>query len=154
MGLYKMPQFVRIAVEGLCPNPTRTDIRAGRHEIVIDEPPIRHGKDEGMLPLQALMASFAACTHAVVNVIAQELKLDFRDSAVDVDAKFDTRGYTGDADVSPPFPEVDLTVKFSSTASVDDLEELKAQLRWRCPVSAQLRAAGTKINENWIQEDG
>lgn len=153
MGKMKMPQFVRIAVQGDCPNSTRMDIRAGRHTMIIDEPSQRHGGDEGMLPLEALMASFASCTHVVANTIARDMEIDFQNISIEADGKFDTRGYTGDANPAPPFPEIDLTIHYSSTATREQLSDLQEQLRWRCPVSALLRAAGVSIHENWIDDD-
>lgn len=149
MGRVQMPQFVKIPVTAECPNPTRSDITAGKHAMIIDEPPSRHGNDEGMLPLQALMASLASCTHVVANQIASELGIVFRDSHIAVTGKFDTRCFTGETRVDPPFPEVDLTVTLETDASDAQLEDLKEQLRWRCPVAATFNCAGTKINETW-----
>jgi len=149
MAQYRLPQYVWVKVEGRFPNPTRTDIVAGRHRLVLDELPSRRGNDDGMLPLQALMAALASCIHVAANAIAQEMHIEFTDSRIVADGKFDTRGFTGELETVLPLPEVDLTVSFSSTAQASEIEELRRQLRWRCPVSAQLRAAGTVINEDW-----
>ena len=149
MAHVQMPQFVNIPVTAECPNPTRSDITAGNHSMIIDEPASRHGNDEGMLPLQALMASLASCTHVVANQIASELGIIFRDSHIAITGTFDTRCYTGKAKVDPPFPEIDLTVTLSTDATDAQLDDLKTQLRWRCPVAATFSAAGTKINEVW-----
>lgn len=149
MARVQMPQFVNIPVTAECPNPTRSDISAGNHTLIIDEPPSRHGNDEGMLPLQALMASLASCTHVVANQIASELGIVFRDSHIAVTGKFDTRCFTGEAKVNPPFPEVDMVVTLETDASEAQLEDLKEQLRWRCPVAATFSGAGTVINETW-----
>jgi putative redox protein len=149
MARVQMPQFVKIPVTAECPNPTRSDITAGKHTMVIDEPVARHGNDEGMLPLQALMASLASCTHVVANQIASELGIHFRDSHIAATGTFDTRCYTGEAKVDPPFPEIDLTVTVATNATDAQMEDLKAQLRWRCPVAATFTGAGTKINETW-----
>lgn len=145
----QMPQFVKIPVTAECPNPTRSDITAGNHTMIIDEPASRHGNDEGMLPLQALMAALASCTHVVANQIASELGIVFRDSHIAVTGKFDTRCFTGETPVDPPFPEIDMTVTVATDATEAQLEDLKAQLRWRCPVAATFNGAGTKINEVW-----
>ena len=133
----------------MCPNPTRSDITAGNHTMIIDEPASRHGNDEGMLPLQALMASLASCTHVVANQIASELGIAFRDSHIAVTGKFDTRCFTGETPVNPPFPEIDMTVTVETDGTEAQLEDLKAQLRWRCPVAATFSGAGTKISEVW-----
>lgn len=149
MARVQMPQFVKIPVTAECPNHTRSDITAGKHSMIIDEPVARHGNDEGMLPLQALMASLASCTHVVANQIASELGVEFRDSHIAIAGTFDTRCYTGEAKVDPPFPEIDMTVTLATDATDAQLEDLKEQLRWRCPVAATFSGAGTKINEIW-----
>ena len=149
MTRVQMPQFVKIPVTADCPNHTRSNITAGNHGMVIDEPRSRHGNDEGMLPLQALMASLASCTHVVANQIASELGIVFRDSHIAIEGTFDTRCYTGVAKVDPPFPEIDMTVTLATDATDAQLEDLKEQLRWRCPVAATFSGAGTKINETW-----
>lgn len=149
MAHVEMPQFVKIPVTATCPNPTRSDIAAGRHSMVIDEPRSRHGNDEGMLPLQALMASLASCTHVVANQIASELGITFRDSDISITGTFDTRCYAGVAKVDPPFPEIEMKIVLETDATDAQLEDLKAQLRWRCPVAATFSAAGTRINETW-----
>lgn len=149
MARVQMPQFVKIPVTAECPNPTRSNITAGKHNLVIDEPPSRHGNDAGMLPLQALMAAFASCTNVVANQIASELGIVFRDSDIAVTGTFDTRCFTGETPVDPPFPEIDMSVTVATDATPAQLENLKAQLRWRCPVAATFIGAGTKINETW-----
>lgn len=142
------PQLLKIAVSADCPNPTRSDITAGKHGMIIDEPPDRHGNDEGMLPLQALMASLASCTHVIANKIASELGIVFRDSRIEVTGKLDPSGIAGTGQ-SFPFPEIDLAVTVETDADDGQLEDLKSQLRWRCPVAATFHAAGAKINETW-----
>lgn len=147
---YTMPQFVEISISADCVNATRTDITAGRHGMVIDEPPARHGNDEGMLPLQALMSALAGCSHVVAGVSAKEIGFDFQAAKIDVRASFDTRCFTGDAKVSPPFPDIKMTIAADTDATEAQLEELKQQLRWRCPVYATFLAAGTNIIGDWV----
>jgi putative redox protein len=139
----------QIPVTADCPNPTRSNIAAGKHTIIIDEPTSCNGNDEGMLPLSALMASLASCTRVVANQIASELGIVFRDSHIAVRGTFDTRCYTGEARGDPPFPEIDMTVTLATDATDEQLDDLKEQLRWRCPVAATFSGAGTKINETW-----
>ena len=42
-----------------------------------------------------------------------------------------------------------MTVTLSTDATDEQLDDLKEQLRWRCPVAATFSGAGTKINETW-----
>ncbi len=95
------------------------------------------------------MAALASCTHVVANLIASELGIVFRDSHIAMTGTFDIRCYTGEAKVDPPFPEIDMTVTLPTDATDEQLDDLKVQLRWRCPVAATFSGAGTKINEIW-----
>jgi uncharacterized OsmC-like protein len=144
-----MPRTVTIRVAAGSPNATRTDVTAGRHTMTMDEPPARHGGDEGLLPLQALMGSLCGCTNVVANWIAADLGITLSGMTFEVAATLDTDGITGKARRDPPFPEIDFGVEVTATGTDGQIEQLKEQLAWRCPVSATFRLAGTKINERW-----
>ncbi len=145
----EMPSNVTLRVSGRAPNATRTDTVAGSHALVMDEPQHRHGNDEGMLPLQALMCSLAGCTNVVANWIAGDLGIEIRDMSFDIAATLDTRSIAGVERVDPPFPEIDFAVEVTTTGTDDQIAELREQLRWRCPVAATFQLAGTTINESW-----
>ena len=145
----KMPDSVTLRVSGRAPSATRTDTNAGRHALVMDEPEQRHGNDEGMLPLQALMCSLAGCTNVVANWIAGDLGIEIRDMSFDIAATLDTRSIAGVERVDPPFPEIDFAVEVTTTGTADQIDELREQLQWRCPVAATFHLAGTAINERW-----
>ena len=78
----KIPKHVIQRVSGRAVNATRTDTVTGNHAFTMDEPVARHGNDEGMLPLQALMCSLAGCTNVVANWIAQDLGIEIRDMSI------------------------------------------------------------------------
>ena len=146
----KMPRYVPIRVSAKCASQTRTEITARKHSMVIDEPPERHGKDEGMLPLEVLMASFAGCTNTIVNWTARDMGIELKDISIDITGTLDTNSVTGAAPADPPFPEIELNIELTTSATPAQMAALQKDLRWRCPVSATLRAAGSKINEDWI----
>ena len=145
----EIPDHVTLRVSGRAPNATRTDTTAGRHALVMDEPAERHGADQGMLPLQALMCSLAGCTNVVANWIAADLGIEIRDMSYDIAATLDTRSITGIERADPPFPVIDFAVEVTTTGTADQIAELRDQLAWRCPVAATFHLAGTTINERW-----
>ena len=115
----KMPNSVTLRVSGRAPSATRTDTNAGRHALVMDEPEQRHGNDEGMLPLQALMCSLAGCTNVVANWIAGDLGIEIRDMSFDSAATLDTRSIAGVERVGPPFPEIEFAIEVTTTGTED-----------------------------------
>lgn len=146
---------IKIGVKGVGTSSTRTDMTAGakgQFQIVSDEPPERGGKNEGMLPLEAFLAGYLACTNVIANHIAHELDIRLRDLDFNVTGYLDPRGYLGDQVLTTPFPKIELRVQGKTDATQDQLDELKKQLAWRCPAAATLRSSGTTIEETWDME--
>ena len=58
-----------LSVHASAGNSTRTEIRAGRHTILIDEPPFFGGADEAPSPVETLLAALAKDTRLAVRYI-------------------------------------------------------------------------------------
>lgn len=143
---------IKIKVQGVGTSGTRTDINTGakgQFRLVSDEPPERGGKNEGMLPLEAFLAGYVACTNVIANHIAHELGISFRDLVFRATGYLDPRGYLGEQVLTTPFTKVELAVEGKTGASLSQLDELKEQLSWRCPAAATLRSSGTVIEDTW-----
>ena len=148
---------VAIRVSATAPNATRTDIVAGRaqqFQLTCDEPPERHGNNEGMLPLEAFLGGYVACSHVIMNIIAAELGVVLRDLKLNAVAYLNPKGYMGIDLVKTPFSQVILNIEGNVSGDLSSLESLKAQLKLRCPAAATLDTAGTEIQEIWdlVQE--
>ncbi len=146
---FKMPDIFQISVKGACPSHGRTDVSARQHTVLIDEPPSRGGTDLGASPLETLLASFAGCTNVIANLIAKEKGIEVHDMAIEVIGTLDTRGSRNVAEVSVPFPKIELKVDITTGASKSQVDELKTELAKRCPVSVIFRQAGSEITETW-----
>lgn len=146
---FTMPDTFRIRVSGACPTRARTEIRARQHRTVIDEPPAREGTDLGPSPLETMLSSYLGCTNVVANMIAEEMGITIRRMNLALVGHFDTRGVFNKADVTVPFPVIELVVDIDCDADDRALEELKATLARRCPVSMILRQAGSEIRQTW-----
>ncbi len=145
-----MPETVKIRVHGKAHSATRMDISARHHTIIVDEPEARHGTDQGPLPLETFLAAYASCTNVIGNWIADDLGIHISDMKVDLEADFDTRSAVGMTRVLTPFPVIRMVVQLTtSDGNRSQIDQLKEDLKWRCPVSAVIRAAGTEIDEEW-----
>ncbi len=149
MASFSMPDTFPITVRAACPTPSRTEVRARRHNLVIDEPPARNGSDMGATPLETLLASFLGCTNVIANMIAEELGIVIVSMELKATAHFDTRGVFDRARVTEPFPRIDLFVTIVTDAEDEAVSRLKTALAERCPVSVILRGAGSTIVEEW-----
>jgi len=135
--------------KSICPNPTLTKVSVRDFEILIDEPPSNHGNDEGPQPLEYMLASLAGCSNVIINKIAAENSITLLDMEVDVVGVCDTRGIFGVEDIKVPFPEIRLTIRGTTRNSEDDIELLREQLAWRCPVKVIVQESGSVIKETW-----
>lgn len=143
------PTQIPIRVSASIPNKTRADITARQFTLVCDEPPERHGNNEGMLPLEALLAGYVACSNVIMNMIAAEMHIAFSGMSLNAVGYLDPRGYTGVEQLAAPFARLRLTITGNVSGETDRLDDLKSQLRWRCPAAATFISAGTEVEEVW-----
>lgn len=127
----------------------RTIVEIDRHRLVIDEPVIRGGSDQGPTPLEVLAGAFAGCTNVIANRLAKQMRVSFRIIKIDVDLVVDTDLLKVGHSVEVPFPRLFFALSAETNASQQELAELRKNLETTCPVSALFRAAGTEITSEW-----
>jgi uncharacterized OsmC-like protein len=141
--------LTQIKLQGTCPTHARTHVKAGLHEVVIDEPRSRGGTDVAATPLETMVASLIGCTNVILNKIAARDGIVVDSLTVDAEATLDRRGTMLQEEVSVPFPTIKLGIAFSTNADDARIARLKADLGRFCPVSKILRQSGTRIEEDW-----
>lgn len=144
-----IPETFKIMVTGASQSKARTDLKARRHTVIVDEPTERGGTDLAPSPLETMLSSFLACTNVVANIIAEDMGIEIDHIALALVGHFDTRGLYDKAPVSIPFPTIELQVDVTTSASAAEIDQLKAALALRCPISVILREAGSEIVETW-----
>lgn len=127
----------------------KTNIRAGKHEVIVDEAAQMGGNNEGPNPLQYLLTALAGCTNAVSHLVAKEMEFDLQDISVDVSGEFDPRGFMGDPNVRTYFETVSIDVKVTTTELAERVEELQKTVASRCPVYGMFTGANVEITESW-----
>lgn len=143
---------IAIRVSATTPNGTRADISAREFKLICDEPPERHGNNEGMLPLEAFLSGYVACTNVIMNIIAREMGIAFSEISFKATGFLDPRGYTGALQLAAPFTRLRLEISGKASGDTHRLDDLKTQLRWRCPAAATFISAGTDVSEEWDLE--
>lgn len=63
----------------------RTQVKSGKHEIIVDEPESLGGKDTGMQPNELLAGSLASCTAITLKMYLDRKELDISDIQVNVE---------------------------------------------------------------------
>jgi uncharacterized OsmC-like protein len=118
----------------------RSEIRIGRHTVVVDEPPALGGADEAPNPVENALAGLLSCQVVTYRIWAAKLGVPLDDIAVDVEGDLDVRGFYGlDDAVRPGFGEVRVRVTLSGPADPERYEELAAAVDAHCPVLDLLR---------------
>lgn len=149
MGIVREKSHTEMKLQGICPTHARTHVKAGHHEVVIDEPKSRGGTDMAPTPLETMIASLIGCTNVILNKIAARDGVAIDVLKVDAEATLDRRGTALQEEVAIPFPAIKLVITFSTNADESRVAKLKGDLGRFCPVSKILRQSGTKIEEIW-----
>jgi len=141
--------LVPMTVSAECPTHARTSARAGKHELIIDEPPARGGTDQGPTPIETMIASLLGCTNVILNRVAEKNHVEVKALSLAAEVSFDRRGVMLEEDVAVPFPEIRLTINLITPATDLQVERVKADLGKFCPVSRVIRQSGTRLEEIW-----
>ena len=149
MVAMKEKNVVSMALAAECPTHARTHVKAGAHELVVDEPAARGGTDRGTTPTETLLASLLGCTNVILNRVAEHAGVKIERLSLAANAVFDRRGVMLQEEIAVPFPEITLTINVTTAASEAALAKVKADLGRFCPVSKVVRQSGTKLKEVW-----
>jgi putative redox protein len=96
----------------------------GGHRLVIDEPEVAGGANEGPSPTRTVAAALAACTAITIEMYAARKDWDLGDVQVDVDMDY------GESSVPRSF---DVTVHLPGDLTEEEAERLRV-IAGKCPV--------------------
>lgn len=126
-------------------------VKAGKHEIIVDEAPQMGGNNEGPNPLQYMLSALVGCGNVVAHLVAKEMNFDLQELSFEATGEFDPRGFMGDPNVRTYFETVTVNVKVETTESEERLQKLKEQVEARCPVYGTFRAANVELKGAWTK---
>lgn len=113
----------------------RSEMVAGRHQLVADEPPALGGQDAAPNPIELALASLLSCQVVTYRFWAAKLGIPLDDVKVDVEGDLDVRGFFGlDDDVRPGLTDVRMVVRLLGPATDEDYRRLKDAVDEHCPV--------------------
>ncbi|MFD0714753.1 OsmC family protein [Paenibacillus sp. GCM10027626] len=115
----------------------------------IDEPVKLGGTDTAPTPMEYMLGSFNGCLLIVIEMIANEMQLEIRGLQAASTGTVDRRGLFGTANVSPHFQEVCNRVVFDTDEPIERIEQLKEQVKKRCPAYNLFYDAGIRIELDW-----
>ncbi len=129
----------------------RIDATAGKHTIIVDEPESFGGKDSAADPMSTMLAALVACENVMVQIISKEMKIKIDDISYKVEGQLDPSGLMGNLEVKPYFEKVNVEAYIKTSATDEQVQELREKVGQRCPVFRTIKDAGIPIENNWIK---
>lgn len=112
-----------------------SEITAGKHRFIVDEPEALAGDDVAASPVEFALGALISCQVVVYRLYAHQLGIKIDALEINADADLDVRGLFGiEKTVRPGFGEVRLTVKIAGPETRERYEELQATVDGHCPV--------------------
>jgi uncharacterized OsmC-like protein len=115
-------------------------VKARDFDIVVDQNKGMGGPDQGPRPGEYVLAALAACHEVTYRLYADALEIPLDEVSVSVTGHSDARGFFGlDASVRAGFSHVTGEIKVQTSASDEQLEQLRQAVNQHCPVLDDLR---------------
>jgi putative redox protein len=130
----------------------RSVVKSRNVQSVIDEPEMRGGTNQGLMPTETLIASLLGCTNIITHRLAHRLSVHIEKMNIELNAQLDRRGAALEMEVAVPFVSVTMDIYIKTNATPAEMISIKADLGKFCPIAVIMRAAGTAIIENWHVE--
>jgi len=123
------------AVSGQLVGTTEVAIRAGRHELTVDEPAALAGTDLGANPVEHALIALASCQAITYRFWAAQLGIELDSVEVAAEGDLDVRGFFGfDDTIRAGFTSVRVKVTPSGPEPAERYKELADAVDAHCPV--------------------
>jgi uncharacterized OsmC-like protein len=138
-GNYSM-SLLKFNVNAKSENPTKTVVEARGFKIIVDEPEVLGGTDDGPNPVEYVLASLAGCLNVVGHIIAKEMGFKLDGIEMELEGDLDPSKFTGkDTQERAGYKEIRVKVKPHTDADEQVLKDWLAAVENRCPVSDNIR---------------
>lgn len=129
---------------------TKSIATARGKSVVIDEPVLRGGTDEGPMPVEYMFMGLLGCTHVISNKLAAANGVAFTKMDIDISVTMDSHGTRLINPIDIPFPEVILDIDVTYEGPLEGAIAVTQKLKHHCAVSKMLQESGTRVIENWV----
>ncbi|WP_146589659.1 OsmC family protein [Puniceibacterium confluentis] len=149
MSTVKEKPIWKFNVNGQHKTSTQSVAEARGKSVVIDEPVLRGGTDEGPMPVEFVFIGLVGCTHVISNKLAAANGVTFTSMDIGINVTMDSHGTRLINPIDVPFPSVTLNIKADFEGPREGAIEVTRVLRDYCAVSKMLQESGTEVVENW-----
>lgn len=124
---------------------SRADVSIRDFTVIIDEPEELGGSNAGPNPVELELATLAGCINVTGNFVAGEMGISLKKFEIKVSGSMNPAKFMGrSSEERAGFKEISVVLDIESDASAEDLEQWRASVEDRCPVSDNL-SSGTNV---------
>ena len=124
---------------------TRTYIKTGNHNIIIDQPPRFRGTDTAPSPFERLLAALAVCVSAIGPWVDGEIGVKIKELFINIDGEVDGGAFfTGSREKRAGFSAIDVSIKLEADITEEQKKLWFNNVIERCPVTDNI------INETMV----
>jgi putative redox protein len=113
----------------------RSEVSIRQHSLTVDEPEVLGGADTGPNPVELILAALGSCQEITYRAYASVMDIPLDNVAVTMEGDIDLRGFFAvDESVRAGYEAIRGTVHIESSASEEQLQQLRAAVNGHCPV--------------------
>ena len=113
----------------------RSEVSIRQHNLTVDEPKALGGADSGPNPVELILAALGSCQEITYRAYATVMGIPLENVAVSMEGDIDLRGFFGvDESVRAGYEAIRGTVHIESSASEEQLQQLRSAVNAHCPV--------------------
>jgi uncharacterized OsmC-like protein len=138
---------VNVTVHAQSESATRMKLKAGKFEMIIDEPTYMGGSDLGPSPIQVLLMSLAGCINVTGHEVAKQHSMKLNGMKIKIEGTMNPCTFIGCSyEERAGFQNINLKVTPNfDNATEEDINNWLKETESRCPVTDNIKDS-TKIN--------
>jgi putative redox protein len=110
------------------------------HHLIVDQPKLAGGNNEGPSPLEYNCFSLAACVLSIGQIIAKQKRITLRNFEATVISELDPDVYMGkNKELRSGFTGFKVLTKIDADMSIEEKKAFLEEIDLRCPVSENLQ---------------
>jgi uncharacterized OsmC-like protein len=127
---------ITFSVQGKAYNATKTEVKARKFNIIVDEPQELGGEDDAPNPVEYILAGYAGCLNVVTHLVAKEKNIEIRDLRINIHGEINPQRLFGQSfDERAGFRSIHVEIEIQTNASQEENEALIREVKERCPVN-------------------
>ncbi|MFA4639510.1 OsmC family protein [Pyrococcus kukulkanii] len=124
---------LEIKVVGKAVSPTKTKVKAGNYEIIMDKL-----GGEAPSPIEYVIAALVGCINIVGHMVAKDMGFEIKNLEIEVTGIFNPAKFMGQNGDRAGFKSIKAIVKVDADVDEETLKEWLKRVEERCPVSDNL----------------